>query len=167
MAVVDVAKTPITDVARFLRDRGVLYETWPVPEGVAGLQDKASLSPEEQARVVEAYRPRLDRERDERGYVQADMVVLSPETAGLGEMLAKFDRAHYHEDDEMRYVFAGEGVFGFEPAGAEPFSVTVAAGDYIIVPANTYHWFTLTASRSIKALRLFKDASGWTPHYRE
>ena len=151
----------------FLQERGIPYDAWPVPGEVAALQDKSALSDDEKAAVLAAYRPRLEGENEARGYIMADMVVLSPETPGLDEMLAKFDRAHYHDDDEVRYIFAGEGVFGFEPEGGDPFAVTVSAGDYIIVPAGTYHWFTLTAARHVKAIRLFKDMSGWAPHYRE
>src|SRR5262249_52277317 len=38
-------------------------------------------------------------------------------------------------------------------------------GDLINVPAGTRHWFDLCADRSIRAIRLFQDESGWTPHY--
>ena len=151
----------------FLQERGIPYDAWPIPAEVAGLRDKPALSDDEKAAVLAAFRPRLEGENEARGYVMADMIVLSPETPGLEEMLAKFDRAHYHDDDEVRYIFAGEGVFGFEPEDGDPFAVTVSAGDYIIVPAGTYHWFTLTGARHVKAIRLFKDMSGWAPHYRE
>ena len=151
----------------FLQERGIPYDAWPIPDEVAGLQDKSALSDDEKAAVLAAFRSKLEGENEARGYIMADMIVLSPETPGLEEMLAKFDRAHYHDDDEVRYIFAGEGVFGFEPEDGDPFAVTVSAGDYIIVPAGTYHWFTLTEARHVKAIRLFKDMSGWAPHYRE
>jgi cupin superfamily acireductone dioxygenase involved in methionine salvage len=35
-----------------------------------------------------------------------------------------------------------------------------------VVPAGRWHRFLLTEARSIRAVRLFKDASGWVPHYR-
>ena len=151
----------------FLQERGIPYDAWPIPAEVAALQAKPALSDDEKAAVLAAFRPRLESENEARGYIMADMVVLSPETPGLDEMLAKFDKAHYHDDDEVRYIFAGEGVFGFEPEDGDPFAVTVSAGDYIIVPAGTYHWFTLTEARHVKAIRLFKDTTGWGPHYRE
>ena len=171
MAVVTLQGTKRTltrgpETREFLKRHGIAFERWEVPAAVAGLQSQAALAKEEQDRVLAAYRSNLDREAKERGYIQADIIVLNPATPNLETMLAKFDKAHYHDDDEVRYIFAGEGVFGFEPAGAPTFTVTVTAGDYIIVPAKTYHWFTLTASRSIKALRLFKDISGWAPHYK-
>ncbi len=154
-------------VIEFLRPYGVVHQTWPIPLAVAALQEKAALTPEEQARVLEAYRGHLEPERRERGYIQADMVILSPSTPNLDSMLAKFDKPHYHDDDEVRFIFAGAGIFGFEPREGPPFTITVSAGDYIIIPARSYHWFTLTPTRSIKAIRLFRETSGWTPHYKD
>ena len=41
------------------------------------------------------------------------------------------------------------------------------AGDLISVPRGTLHWFDLCADRRIRAIRLFQDSSGWTPHYTD
>jgi 1,2-dihydroxy-3-keto-5-methylthiopentene dioxygenase len=35
------------------------------------------------------------------------------------------------------------------------------------VPLGTRHWFDLCSDRRIRAIRLFQDTSGWTPHYLE
>jgi 1,2-dihydroxy-3-keto-5-methylthiopentene dioxygenase len=158
--------TSAAEVERFLGTHGVFHAHWPVPPSVKELQDKPLLSQEEQERVLAAYRPHLEQERTERGYVQADMVILSPQTPSLDDILAKFDKLHYHADDEVRYIFAGEGIFGFEGKDGTQFTITVSAGDYIIIPARSYHWFTLTSARTIKAIRLFKDTKGWVPHYK-
>jgi 1,2-dihydroxy-3-keto-5-methylthiopentene dioxygenase len=37
----------------------------------------------------------------------------------------------------------------------------------ISVPLGTRHWFDLCTDRRIRAIRLFQDMSGWTPHYLE
>ena len=42
-----------------------------------------------------------------------------------------------------------------------------AQGDLIRVPRGTHHWFDLCAEKRIRAIRLFQDPSGWTPHYTE
>ena len=36
---------------------------------------------------------------------------------------------------------------------------------WVNVPAGTQHWFDLCKERSIRAIRLFQDMTGWTPHY--
>ena len=33
------------------------------------------------------------------------------------------------------------------------------------MPKGTQHWFVLCSDRTIRAIRLFQDVSGWTPHY--
>ena len=171
MAVVTVQDSKKTlreaaELGDFLAQYRIAFERWPIPAEIETLRVRPALSQDDQQRVIKSYDAFLQRERRERGYIQVDMVVLNPSTPNLETILAKFDKPHYHDDEEVRYIVDGEGVFGFEPANAKPFTVLVSAGDYIIVPANIYHWFALTATRSIKALRLFKDMSGWVPHYK-
>ena len=43
----------------------------------------------------------------------------------------------------------------------------VEGGDLIRVPKGTHHWFDLCVDRRIRAIRLFQDPSGWTPHYTQ
>ena len=47
------------------------------------------------------------------------------------------------------------------------FAIEVEAGDLIRVPRGTHHWFDLCGDRRIRAIRLFQDPSGWTPHYTD
>jgi len=47
------------------------------------------------------------------GYQSRDLIVLHPEIPQLEAMLAKFAQIHTHSDDEVRYVIAGEAIFGF------------------------------------------------------
>jgi 1,2-dihydroxy-3-keto-5-methylthiopentene dioxygenase len=44
-------------------------------------------------------------------------------------------------------------------------AIEVEPGDMIRVPDGTRHWFTLREDRRIRAIRLFQDPAGWTPHY--
>jgi 1,2-dihydroxy-3-keto-5-methylthiopentene dioxygenase len=46
-------------------------------------------------------------------------------------------------------------------------AILVEAGDLIRVPRGTLHWFDLCSDRQIRAIRLFQDMAGWTPHYSE
>ena len=40
-------------------------------------------------------------------------------------------------------------------------------GDMIRVPRGTKHWFNLCGDRTVRAIRLFQDISGWMPHYTD
>jgi 1,2-dihydroxy-3-keto-5-methylthiopentene dioxygenase len=65
----------------------------------------------------------------------------------------------------VRFVVHGRGLFHIHPPGDRVFSIEVAKGDMIRVPRGTHHWFDLCEDRTIRAIRLFQDQSGWTPHY--
>jgi 1,2-dihydroxy-3-keto-5-methylthiopentene dioxygenase len=47
------------------------------------------------------------------------------------------------------------------------FALQLDAGDLINVPRGTEHWFDLCSDRTIRAIRLFQDATGWTPYYTD
>ena len=53
------------------------------------------------------------------------------------------------------------------PRACKVVSITVEAGDLLRVPRGTWHWFDLCQEKRIRAIRLFQDTSGWTPHYTE
>ncbi len=129
-----------------LRAEGVLYERLPLE--------------------ASAWQPVLDRLKAERGYVEQDVVALSPQTPGLEELLSKFDGEHLHTDDEARFVLEGEGVFDIRSREDRWMRVIVEPGDLIVVPKERYHRFELTDSRSIRCVRLFTDPAGWVAHYR-
>ncbi|NUN14288.1 MAG: cupin domain-containing protein [Myxococcales bacterium] len=154
----------------FLGKFGVIYERWPIPAGISELVGhRTALTDGEKQLCLDALREKLDELNQTEGYCQADIVVLHPETPNLDVILAKFDKVHLHTDDEVRFILDGRGVFGFSmAAGAEPseFTLEVSTGEYIVVPANTWHWFELCEDKRIKAVRIFKDMAGWVPHYR-
>jgi 1,2-dihydroxy-3-keto-5-methylthiopentene dioxygenase len=79
----------------------------------------------------------------------------------------KFNREHWHDEDEVRFIIEGRGLFHIHPPGNAVFALEVEAGDLIRVPRGTHHWFDLCAERRIRAIRLFQDQAGWTPNYTE
>lgn len=153
-------------ISAVLSELGIFFERWPLPDSVLTLVNKDILDAEDKQGLLDGYQEMLDRFKAE-GYPAADVVALNPHIPGLDEMLAKFDKEHFHTDDEIRFIAAGEGIFGFNPDWDKgEFDLLVEAGDYINVPKDTWHWFTLTPSRRIVAIRFFQDTSGWTPHYK-
>ncbi len=112
------------------------------------------------------YRARIDRVKSERGYVEEDVVDLRPDMAGLDALCQKFIDEHHHDDDEVRYVLEGEGIFDIRSRSDAWMRVLVQRGDLIIVPRARHHRFLLTDAKAIRCVRLFIDRSGWVPHYR-
>lgn len=119
-----------------------------------------------EALPVDAFRGPLDALKGARGYIQEDQIELQPSTPGLDAICAKFLDEHLHDEDEVRFVLAGEGIFDIRSLGDRFMRVVVGPGDLIVVPAQRYHRFLLTEARTIRAVRLFKDRSGWVPTYR-
>lgn len=112
------------------------------------------------------YQPALDALSAAQGYIEQDVVALRPDTPNLDAICAKFVDEHTHDDDEVRFVLEGEGIFDIRDGADRWMRVLVEPGDLIVVPAGRNHRFLLTDSQDIRCVRLFKDAAGWVPHYR-
>jgi 1,2-dihydroxy-3-keto-5-methylthiopentene dioxygenase len=146
-------------VAAFLGRYGIDYERW-TPEHAVSADAPAD-------EVLRAYTREIDALKGRGGYVTADVIDVKPDTPNLDVMLAKFSREHWHDEDEVRFIIEGRGLFHVHPANGPVFAIEVEAGDLIRVPRGTHHWFDLCGERRIRAIRLFQDASGWTPNYTD
>ena len=162
MAVVRIPeeKRTLTDrqaLTEYLAACGIDYEQWqpnhPVPAD----------APAEQ--VLLAYAEEIEQLKVRGGYVTADVIDVNAQTPGIDTMLAKFNREHWHNEDEVRFIIAGHGLFHIHPKDGSVVAIEVEAGDLIRVPRGTWHWFDLCSDRQIRAVRLFQDLAGWTPYY--
>lgn len=113
------------------------------------------------------YQPVLDSLRTERGYGTQDEVALTPDMANLDALLEKFDGEHFHDEDEVRFVKGGAGIFDIRSTDDRWMRVQVDVGDLIVVPAKRHHRFELTDEKTIHCVRMFQVAAGWVPHYRD
>ena len=113
-----------------------------------------------------SYQPPIDQLKRERGYIEQDVIALAPETPNLDAICAKFIDEHHHDDDEVRFVLEGEGIFDIRSRDDRWMRVVVEPGDLIVVPKDRHHRFLLTDSKTIRCVRLFRDTSGWVPRYR-
>ena len=146
-------------IAAYLNGCGIDYEQWMPAHPVA------VDAPAEE--ILRAYAKEIDELKARGGYVTADVIDVSPDTPGLDEMLAKFNREHWHDEDEVRFIISGHGLFHIRPRTGSVISIEVDGGDLIRVPRGTWHWFNLCADRRIRAIRLFQDMAGWTPLYTD
>jgi 1,2-dihydroxy-3-keto-5-methylthiopentene dioxygenase len=145
------------EIRDYLAGIGIEYERWQI---AADVPEDASAE-----QVLRAYSPQIDELKQRGGYMTADVIDVNPATPGLDAMLAKFNIEHRHDEDEVRYIVAGRGLFHIHPPQGPVVALEVGAGDLIRVPRGTLHWFDLCGERRIRAIRLFQDVSGWTPHY--
>ncbi len=108
----------------------------------------------------------IERVKRDHGYITEDFVELKPDMPNLDEICAKFDKEHFHTEDEVRYVVAGAGVFDVRDGDDRWIRIEVTPGDMIVIPARTYHRFYLTDEKQIRCMRLFANNDGWAPLYR-
>jgi 1,2-dihydroxy-3-keto-5-methylthiopentene dioxygenase len=149
----------VGEIKECLRLCGIDYERWRPSNTVS--QDAAA------EEILQAYSREIEELKVAGGYVTADVIDVTPDTPGLDAMLAKFDREHWHDEDEVRFTIAGHGLFHINSNELGVIAIEVEAGDMIRVPRGTKHWFNLCGDRRIRAIRLFQDVSGWTPHYTD
>lgn len=153
-------------VSAYLKGQGVIYESWGVGRLGGHLKSSYALTSDEQKAIIDLYAKEIGDLKSRQGYVTQDIVVLSDATPNLDGILDKFSREHHHTDDEVRFVVDGSGIFTLRKRDLI-FDVAVTAGDLIVVPAYTRHWFELTPERKIKCIRIFKDPAGWAAIYNE
>jgi 1,2-dihydroxy-3-keto-5-methylthiopentene dioxygenase len=164
MAIVRIPEESTTfreadEVRRFLSRFGIEYEQWAPDQPVAADAPTDA--------ILATYAREIDALKRRGGYVTADVIDVRPDTPNLDAMLAKFSREHWHDEDEVRFILEGRGLFHVHPQDGPVFAIEVEAGDLIRVPRGTHHWFDLCGDRRIRAIRLFQDVSGWTPHYTD
>lgn len=146
-----------TGISEFLSRFGIWYRRF---EGSDHLADDAS-----HEEILAAYDEPIQQLMAEGSYRTADVIDIKPDTPNLDAMLDKFKVEHWHDENEVRFIVAGRGLFHIHPEGHGVFSIEVEKGDMINVPRGTRHWFDLCRERRIRAIRLFEDPAGWTPHY--
>ena len=162
MAIVDVPKknirlTAVEEITDYLSGIAIDYERWENIKEVS-----ADASDEE---ILAAYSEEIEVLKAKGGYVTADVINIVPTTPGLDAMLDKFNKEHWHDEDEVRFIVRGHGLFHIAPENGDVVSIEMEAGDLIRVPRGTHHWFNLCGDRTVRAIRLFQDVSGWTPQY--
>jgi 1,2-dihydroxy-3-keto-5-methylthiopentene dioxygenase len=145
------------EISHFLEGLGLWYRRF---EGSDNLPENAT-DPE----ILDAYQEPIQQLMAEGGYVTADVINIKPEVPNLETMLNRFNKEHWHDEDEVRFIVHGRGLFHVHPEDGPVFSIEVVKGDMIKVPQGTHHWFDLCQDRTIRAIRLFQDVTGWTPHY--
>ena len=151
--------TETTEIIDYLASINIDYEQ---------LESQPRISPDASAdEILAAYSPEIEELKRKGGYVTADVIDIKPEIANLETMLDKFRPEHWHDEDEVRFIVKGCGIFHIAPENGDVTAIKMTAGDLIRVPRGTHHWFDLDENRMVRAIRLFQDVSGWTPHYTE
>jgi 1,2-dihydroxy-3-keto-5-methylthiopentene dioxygenase len=143
-------------IARELEEIGVTFERWPAQ---VPLPDDA-----DDATVLSAYAPEIDRLSAANGYRSVDVIRLTPSHPDRAVLRTKFLDEHVHAEDEVRFFVEGEGLFTLRDKG-RVHAVLCEAGDLISVPAGIRHWFDMGPTPRFTAIRLFTSPEGWVARF--
>ena len=157
--------TDLFTIQRILSLLDVQLNHWPIAKESEALLSKPSLKDHEKTMILSSHQHYFETLKKSEGYQSQDLIVLHPEIPNLEALLEKFASIHTHDDNEVRYIVDGEGTFGFVLPDGSQILLTVVAGEFINVPAHTEHWFVLTQTKRIKAVRYFTTTDGWSPNY--
>ncbi len=164
MAILNIPDKNLTladadEIKKHLAEIGIDYERW---ENVKNVSPDASAD-----EILTAYSEEIEKLKKSGGYLAADVIDIKPDTPNLETMLDKFRPEHWHDEDEVRFIVKGCGIFTIAPENGDVVSIKMTAGDLIRVPVGTKHWFDLDENKTVRAIRLFQDTAGWTPYYTE
>ena len=139
-----------------LAPAGVVLELWDPGAPLPGDADDAA--------VLAAYAADIARLKARGGYQSVDVARVTPNHPARAEMRAKFLAEHVHDDDEVRFFVAGAGLF-YIRVGGTVHALECTAGDLVVLPAGTEHWFDMGAAPHFTAIRLFTTPDGWVARF--
>lgn len=142
-------------IAAALAPAGVVLERWTANAVLPA-------DPSDEA-VLSAYAGDVERLKAA-GYPACDVLRMRPDHPQRAALRTKFLDEHIHDDDEVRFFVEGAGLF-YIRSGGSVYALECTAGDLIVLPAGTQHWFDTGAQPDFTAIRFFITPEGWVARY--
>jgi 1,2-dihydroxy-3-keto-5-methylthiopentene dioxygenase len=143
-------------IAAALAPSGVVLERW----------HAGAILPEEPSdeAILSGYAADIERLKARGGYRSCDVLRVMPDHPDRANLRTKFLDEHIHDDDEVRFFVEGSGLF-YIRAGGIVHALECTAGDLIVLPAGTAHWFDTGERPRFTVIRLFITPEGWIARY--
>ncbi len=142
--------------AERVADAGVVLERWAA--------DAELPSDPSDTNILEAYSDQIAQLKARGGYQSLDVMRVTPDHPERTALRAKFLSEHVHDDDEVRFFVRGAGLF-YIRAGGTVHALECTAGDLIVLPAGTQHWFDTGERPDFTVIRLFTAPDGWVARF--
>ena len=146
-------------IEMFLASIGVEYRRWtsayPVP---------VSAHP---SQILDGYGSELESYKAAHRFAAYDVIELTPETPELDDMLGRFSKEHWHDEDEAHLIVAGRGVCNIHPGSRAVVMIELEPGDFLSVGRGIRHWFDLCSERRLRAIRFLSRTDGYGTDYTQ
>jgi 1,2-dihydroxy-3-keto-5-methylthiopentene dioxygenase len=113
--------------------------------------------------ILQLLRPQATKIKYFGNCTHCDLLVVNVASPSLYQLLAQGSRPHVHAEDQVLYLLSGECILGFLHPDGYRIELILQAQEYIKIPAGIRHWFSLSASLDLKALRYFTQVSNESP----
>jgi 1,2-dihydroxy-3-keto-5-methylthiopentene dioxygenase len=113
--------------------------------------------------ILQLLRPQATKMKYFGNCTHCDLLVVNVASPSLYQLLAQGSRPHVHAEDQVLYLLSGECILGFLHPDGYRIELILQAQEYIKIPAGIRHWFSLSASLDLKALRYFTQVSNESP----
>ncbi len=117
-----------------------------------------------QGQILATYAREIDALCQRGGYQSVDVVRMYPDHPDRIAMREKFLHEHIHDDDEVRFFVEGAGAFYIRDQHMV-YRMRCDAGDLLVVPKATRHWFDMGHAPMFCAIRLFTTPDGWQARF--
>jgi 1,2-dihydroxy-3-keto-5-methylthiopentene dioxygenase len=144
--------TDFTAIQQTLEEVGIVVERWQPAVTVEAGDDAEQ--------ILTAFDEQISELKQRGGYQQADVISLDPKHPDRVALRKKFLAEHVHNEDEVRFFVAGQGLFCLH-IGENVYQLLCEKNDLINVPAKTKHWFDMGPEPNFVAVRLFINPEGW------
>lgn len=143
-------------IANHLAAIGIGLERWDAGAPIAADADDDA--------ILAAYAAQIAALKARGHYRSVDVVRLTPASPDTAAIRSKFLAEHMHDDDEVRFFVEGAGMF-YIRAQATVYALECTAGDLIVLPKGTAHWFDTGTGPQFTAIRLFTAPDGWVARF--
>lgn len=144
------------EIAETIAAAGISLERWTADADLSGHPSDVD--------ILTAYGDEIDALKAAGGYQTCDLIRVMPDHPDRAALRTKFLAEHTHDDDEVRFFVEGAGLF-YIRAGGSVYALECTAGDLIVLPAGTVHWFDMGDRPRFTAIRLFTTPEGWVANF--
>lgn len=135
---------------------GAHFDRWATPVGLDPAADAEA--------VLAAYAKPVAYLCKARGYQTTDVVRAPRGAPDAAAMRTKFLAEHTHSEDEARFFVEGSGCFYLRDDD-QVLALACEAGDLLLIPAGTRHWFDMGLDPCFTAIRFFNRPEGWVANF--